>query len=153
MNRRDPIERRVVRHSLPLLLLLLIQACSSTPPQQAIVESEAPAATDRSQSASNRRIFEGCIAEKEAMRYAGLVGESVLITFAWKDMKESVADLKVPAKVLRIDSPDVVVGFDSRVPNLNLYASVWSYSGHITGRSDGTFGVDPCSANIELGDW
>jgi len=152
MNQRDTVERRVVVHGLPLLLLLL-QACSSVPPQESITESQAPAATKQAQADSNRRMFDGCIAEEEAMRHESLVGESVLITFAWKDSEDSIADLKVPAKVVRIDAPYVLIGFDPRVPNLHLYASVWSYSGHIKGRSDGTFGVDPCSATFEEGGW
>jgi len=151
MDPTNSIERRIMVHSL-LLLLLLLQACSSTPPVP-IAESEAPAATEEAQSSSNRRIFEGCVPEKEARRYESLVGESVLITFAWKNMGDATADLKVPAKVLRIDSPYVIVGFDPRVPKLDLYISAWIYSGHIKGQGDGTFGVAPCSATIKKGGW
>ena len=151
MNPTDSIERRITVHSLPLLLLLL-QACSSTPPEP-VAESEAPATTSEAQSGSKRRIFEGCVPEKEAKRYESLTGEKVLITFAWNDKREATANPEVPAGVIRIDSSDVIVGFDARVPNLGLYTSVLSYSGHIKGRGDGTFGVNPCSATIEKGSW
>jgi hypothetical protein len=147
----DSIMRRTRAHGVPLLLLLL-QACSSTPPEP-IAENEAHAVTSEAKPSSDRRVFEGCAPAEEVERYESLAGEAVLITFAWKDMKNPAANLKVPARVIRIDSPDVIVGFDPRVPNLDLYTSVWSYSGHIKGRSDGTFGVDPCSATMEKGSW
>jgi hypothetical protein len=91
---------------------------------------------------------------KEVQRHEALVGENVLITWAWKKgMNESTAGLQVPATVLRIDSPYLVVAFDRRVANLELFTSVWIYSGHIKSNPDGSFGVDPCSASFEKGGW
>lgn len=133
-------------------LALLVGGCAPTSQAKSTEHAERPAATEAG-AESNRRIFEGCDPVEEARRYEGLVGESVLITFAWTSTKGAAADLKAPATVIRIDSPYVTVAFDPRVPNLDLYASVWTYSGHIKGQSDGTFRVAPCSATIEKGGW
>ena len=56
-------------------------------------------------------------------------------------------------RVNRIDPERVIVTFDPRVTNIELYTSVWTYSGHIEPNYDGTFGVDPCSATFEQGGW
>jgi hypothetical protein len=151
MRSKNVIERRITSYGLALLLLS--QGCSSTPPEP-IAENEAPPAASEAGPTSNRRVFEGCDPAEKARSYESWVGESVLISFAWtKKMKEGAADLKAPAKLIRIDPPYVIVGFDPRVRNLDLYVSVWTYSGHVVGRSDGVFGIAPCSATFERGSW
>jgi hypothetical protein len=158
MKSNPVISPRVIAWGLPLMLLLS-PGCRSTPPEQTgdseapTTTSEAPATSSEAQPGSDRRIFEGCVPAEAVERYESWAGEHVLITFAWKDMKGTAADLNVPAQIVRIDSPDVVVGFDPRVPNLDLYISVWTYSGHLEGRTDGAYGVDPCSATFEKGRW
>ena len=82
-----------------------------------------------------------------------MVGEKVFVTWAWKEMREGTANVEVPAAVLRIDSPWVVGTFHPGVANLQLYTSVWLYSGHIQANADGSFDVDPCSATLEKGGW
>ena len=154
MNSKLVLGGRIAACTLPLLILLLLPVgCSSTP--ESAGESESAVATKEAGTASNRRVFGGCNPESEVKRYEGLVGKKVSVTFAWKKdvMREEVADLKVPAGVLRIESPFVAVDFDRKMPNRELYISAWIYSGHIRGLSDGAFGVDPCSASIEAGGW
>ena len=151
------------------LLLFFLQACDSTPPEPRVEDEAPPTATDTPpppvpefevpeieippELETNRLIFEDCDPAEQAEGYADLVGEKISITFAWKEMDESTADLKAPATLLRIDSPSVVVNFDPRIPNREFYATAWIYSGHIEAQSDGSFAVDPCSAKIEKGGW
>ncbi len=134
------------------LLALVGQGCDSTSREAEEAEAKRPVPTV-DMGESNRRVFEGCDAAEVASSHAPLVGEKVLVTWAWQDADAASAGLEVPAVVLRIDSPRVVVNFDSRVPNLELLTSVWLYSGHITANADGSFGVDPCSASFEKGAW
>jgi hypothetical protein len=134
------------------LAALLMQGCSSTPPA-ADAGGAGPEVTSQSPTGSNRRVFEGCDPAEEARRYERLAGEKVLITWAWQDTSAASAGLKVPARALRVDPPQVEVTFDPRVPNLELLTSVWLYSGHIAANPDGSFRVDPCSATLEKGGW
>jgi len=138
-------------------LALVASGCVSEPVEKAPVAPagevvESPAAPMAGAHRSNRRVFDGCDPAREIRRYQGLAGEDVLITFAWQKMG-AAADLKAPARVLRIDAKSVVVSFDTRVPNLELYTSVWALSRHIQPNADGSFAVDPCSATFEPGGW
>ena len=126
---------------------LVIAGCAAPPPGETAPRPPDDAATP---SGSNRRIFPGCVGTEAARAHSGLVGQRVRITWAWERMGEASAALRVPATVLQIDPPDVVVRFDADIPNLELFTSVWLYSGHIRARPDGSFGVDPCSATLEL---
>ncbi|MDJ0864944.1 MAG: hypothetical protein QNK03_02475 [Myxococcota bacterium] len=145
------------------LLALLVSACTTgtatTEPRDAVGPSpDAPSSVSQSgakgAASSNRLVFEGCEPVAEARRYAHLVGEEVLIRWAWTDaMSQPGARLLVPAVVLRIDPASVAVRFDPGVANLQLYTSVWTSSGHIRGNADGSFAVDPCSATLQRGSW
>ena len=97
---------------------------------------------------SNRRVFDDCDPQEAAGRHQDFVGERVLIQWAWQEMGEESAALQVPATVLRVDPPVVAVTFDPTVPNLELFSSVWLYSGHIAALPDGSFAVAPCSATL-----
>ncbi len=132
------------------MILLLAQACATAPPESG-AESEGLAAT--TEAKSTRRIFKNCDPAEKVEGYADLVGEKVLIDLAWEDEKAKSAQLQIPAKVLRIESPYVVVDFDKQVPNLQFYVSVWLYSGHVKAMADGPHGVDPCSATMKKGQW
>ncbi|MGI9431339.1 MAG: hypothetical protein ACR2PQ_03950 [Myxococcota bacterium] len=107
------------------------------------------APTRSANTGSTRRVFEGCDPVEAARRYEGLVGERVSIQWAWEDEDAASASLRVPAVVLRVDPPQVVVAFESGIRNLPFFTSVWLYSGHVQALPDGSFGVAPCSATIE----
>jgi hypothetical protein len=134
------------------LLTLLLFGCASAP-QEEVAKAPAPTPAATAEPKSNRRVFEGCDPAKEASRYESWVGENVLVTWAWKEMSSAAAGLEVPAAILRVDSPYVAVTFNPNVANLELFTSVWIYSGHIKSNPDGSFGVDPCSATFKKGSW
>ena len=134
------------------LLILLLQGCASTPEESTAISKETPA-TSVAAPASSRRVFERCEPAEAVKQYAGRVDEHVLITWAWNNASERVASLEVPAVVLRVDSPYVVVTFDKRIPNLEFYSAIWLNSEHSKAMPDGAFGVDPCSATLKQGQW
>ena len=134
------------------LLALLFQGCASTPEESTALSKEPPA-TSVAASGSSRRIFAHCEPAEAVKQTAGMVGDHVLITWAWNNASDRVASLEVPAVVLRVDSPYVVVAFDKRIPNLEFYSAIWLNSGHIKAMPDGAFGVDPCSATLKQGQW
>ncbi len=151
----------------------LAASCASDPPDaatetpesaNAVAEATTPAASgppaapiletpDPTSARSNRKIREGCDPVLEAARHEEFAGEPVFITFAWQDMGPHAAELATPAMVLSIEEAWVLVRFDRRIPNLQLFTSVWTTSGHIAPRPDGSYGVDPCSATFEKGGW
>ncbi len=102
----------------------------------------------RNHAGSNRRVIEGCDPVEAAEQARALVGKRVTIQWAWKQMGAASADLRVPAAVLAVDPPEIVVTFDPNLRNVELFTSVWLTSGHITARPDGSFLVAPCSATI-----
>jgi hypothetical protein len=141
------------RRSIPVMapiLLLLLQACASAPTDSSPDHEPSPATTE---AKASRRTFEGCDPAKEVERYSDRVGENVLITLAWENQNSKSAELQIPALVLRLESPYVVVDFDRDIPNLKFYTSIWLYSGHVKAMRDGSHGVDPCSATMKKGQW
>jgi hypothetical protein len=142
----------VARRSLLIapILLLLSQACDTTPPSSSTEGKERPLTAKAN---SKRSIFENCKPAEEVERYADMVGKKVLITWAWQQASDRAASLEVPAVVLRLDSPYVVVDFDRRIPSLEIYTFAWQSSGHIKAMPDGAYGVDPCSATLNRGQW
>jgi hypothetical protein len=139
--------------------LLLLQGCASAPEEAAAV-NPAPVAANQEivlsptvVPASNRLIFGGCEPAEAVKDYADMVGEDVLISLAWQNASERIANLEVPAVVLRVDSPYLVVVFNRKVPNLEFYSSIWLNAGHIKSMPDGAFGVDMCSATLKKGGW
>ena len=134
------------------LLALLLQGCGSQPQDigAASVEVVPTVATD---TASNRRVFEGCDSAEAAKEHADMVGEDVLISWAWIDASEQMNALEVPASVLRVESSYMVVAFNPDIPNVEFYSAVWLTSGHIKAMPDGAFGVDMCSATVKKGKW
>ena len=143
------------------LSALLLTACASTGTDAREAEAQAGAAKAAAAApghssgphAPGRRIFEDCVSADAVLRYEHLVGERVLIRWAWNDPDAPSAQLRVPAHVLRLDAEAVAVDFDARMPNRAVYISAWMYSSHIRANSDGSFAVDPCSATFERGGW
>ena len=150
-----PITRQTLAYGVALLLL---QGCASTPAEKAAVTVPEAANQEIVLSptavpASNRLVFEGCEPAEAVKDYAGMVGEDVLISMAWQNASERITNLEVPAVVLRVDSPYLVVAFNPDIPNVEFYSSVWLTSGHIKAMPDGAFGVDMCSATLKSGGW
>ncbi len=148
----NPMTQRPSLLSGAILLTLLLQGCASEPQDYgaAKVEIVPIVATN---TASNRRIFTDCDSAEAVKEYADLVGEHVLISWAWINASEKVNALEVPASVLRVDSPYLVVAFNPDIPNVEFYSSIWLTSGHIKAMPDGAFGVDMCSATLKKGEW
>lgn len=142
-----PRRRRILASSA-CLLALSSQGCGETRQERSEAEPAAAIAIE-TPGRSNRRVFEGCDPTEEARRYSSLVGERVSIIWAWQNMGEASAALRAPAVLLRVDPPLLAVAFESGVRNLELFTSVWLYSGHITALPDGSFAVAPCSATLE----
>ena len=151
MKSTNPIKRRTRLYGLALLALLL-QGCASTAEEPEAASKEL-AATSVAAPGSTRRVFAHCEPAQAVKQYADMAGEHVLITWAWNNASDRVAALEVPAVVLRVDSPYLVVAFDTRIPNLEFYSAIWLNSGHIKAMPDGAFGVEPCSATLKKGQW
>jgi hypothetical protein len=155
------IENARTHHPLLLgvSLMLLLQGCTSTTQDAAAVHPDADVATQEIVlnptvvPSSNRLIFEGCEPAEAVIGFADMVGEDVLISMAWKNASERIARMEVPAVVLRVNSPYLVVVFNRKVPNLEFYSSIWLNAGHIKAMPDGAFGVDMCSATLKKGGW
>lgn len=156
MTLNKPVRRQTLAYGVALLML---QGCVSTP-EEAAAANPVPAAANQeivlsptAVPASNRLVFEGCEPAEAVKDYADMVGEDVLISMAWQNASERITNLEVPAVVLRVDSPYLVVAFNPDIPNVEFYSSVWLTSGHIKAMPDGAFGVDMCSATLKKGEW
>jgi hypothetical protein len=148
---------------LGVSLMLLLQGCTSTTQDAAAVHPDTDPNVDVATQeivlnptvvpSSNRLVFEGCEPAEAVKGYADMVGEDVLVSMAWKNASERIANLEVPAVVLRVDSPYLVVAFNRKVPNLEFYSAIWLTAGHIKAMPDGAFGLDMCSATLKKGGW
>jgi hypothetical protein len=144
---------------LGVSLMVLLQGCTSTSQDATAVHPDADVVTQEIVlnptvvPSSNRLVFEGCEPAEAVKGYVDMIGEDVLISMAWKNASERIANLEVPAVVLRVDSPYLVVAFNRKVPNLEFYSAIWLTAGHIKAMPDGAFGLDMCSATLKKGGW